>query len=121
VPNNGSGANPSTLTTASTPVLGSAWGVALDCTGWSPSVGAVFGYPQPAAVPIQLAIGELLVNPASAQQILQTLPHGGGVVNFNFNIPADPVLCGGELFMQGACFGSPGTQLTNRLDLRAGP
>ena len=119
-PFNGSGVNPSILTTATTPVLGSMWDVSLDCTGWSPSVGAVFGYTQPAAVPIGLAIGEVLFNPASAQQILQTLPHGGGVALFSFNIPADPSICGGELFMQGACFGSPGTQLTNRLDLRAG-
>ena len=117
---NGSGANPVLLTSPNAPVLGTTWNADLDCTGWTPNIGAIFGYSQPAASPIQLAIGELLINPGSAQQILRTLPHGGGVAAFSLPVPPDVSICGDSLFVQGACFGDPGTQLTNRLDIRAG-
>ena len=118
-PRNGTGANPSTLTTVSTPVLGGPWTASLDCSAHAPASAVYLGYTRPRD-PIALSFGELLVDPSSGQAVLRIEPHVGNTVDFDFVLPNDPTLCGAQLFTQGLCLGAPGDQLSNALDLRAG-
>ena len=48
------------------------------------------------------------------------LPHSGNVVSFAAQVPNDTSLCGLRVYAQGVIVGSPGVQLSNRLDLVLG-
>jgi len=119
-PVNGSGVNPMTLSAASGPILGAPWTIDLDCSGHAPGPAALLAYKDPAAAPIPTVYGELLVNPASPNLILNVQSHTSSVVSFTNTPPLNLSFCGFTLAAQGLCFGSPGPLFSNMLDVRAG-
>ena len=119
-PMNGSGANPMILSAASGPVLGAPWTVDLDCSGFAAGPAAFLAYKEPAAAPIPTMFGEFLVNPATPNLILNVQSHSSSSVSFTNTPPLNLAFCGFTLAAQGLCFGAPGPQFSNMLDVRAG-
>jgi len=118
--NNGTGANPLTLTNVSTPSLGATWTVDLDCTGHAASIASMLGYTGILGTPATFSFGELIIDPGSILILKQNKAHGGGVATYNNVVPNDVSLCGLTMYVQGACFGAPGVQLSNALAVRVG-
>ncbi len=117
---NGSGVNPVILTADSGPPLGGKWCVSVDASGHAPATVSlvVVAGPNPG---VSTSVGELLINPSGGLRFgTFTMPHTGGPVDYKFDIPSLPRLCGFEAFAQAVVFGAPQTELTNRLDLVIG-
>lgn len=117
VSRNGTGVNPLTLVAVSNPVLGGSWAVDLDCSGHLPSVAFVSVRAAPATGPV-LSIGEILCT--GPRYLLLSNAHASSVVNFGVSVPNQLNLCGLQACVQGICFGSPGLQLSNALDVTIG-
>ena len=88
--------------TAAAPVLGSTWTASVDLSTTGHSVAWVFGYAEPATIPLG---GGQTVLVFGTTEILGLLPSSGTVANFSAPVPADPSLCGFEIFTQAAHFG----------------
>ena len=119
---NGTGANPLSYATASTPVLGSAF-ASTDARTRGGIGSFVVGY----ATPLTLAtrFGELLVDPSDPGGPLLAGVEGpypfdaSGVAAIAYDIPTDLRLCGFSIATQAFEFGN-GIQLKNALDLVLG-
>jgi hypothetical protein len=115
---NGRGVNPVTLSQASPPTWGSTWSATLDCTGHAAGLAFVFGYSQPAKG-LLTSVGELLVS-GSRTFWLQSV-HNSGPTTLQATLPPYSVaLIDLPVYIQGACTGAPGIQLSNALDVVIG-
>ena len=119
IPRNGSGVNPVLLQNLTPPALGTTWQASVDCTGFAFGLAVLIIHAGPASGPV-IGAGELLVNLATPRLLGIALLHGGGSVTFGGPIPNNISLCGLMGYVQGACTGAPGAQLTNALDLQLG-
>jgi hypothetical protein len=115
---NGSGTNPVILSQASEPVWGSTWSATLDCSGHAAGLALVFGYSQPASG-LLTSSGELLVG-GTRTFWLQGVHNSGPTVLQGTLPPYSVALIDLPVFIQGACTGAPGVQLSNSLDVVIG-
>ena len=114
---NGSGANPLTLASVNPPRLGASWDASLDCSAHAPGLAFVLVFDSPSTGPLT-PFGEILVSGSRLLRKIQ--PHTGSSSAFTEPVPADLALCGLQTYAQGVCFGAPGPQLSNALDLVLG-
>ena len=112
---NGGGFNPQGLSSVNLPMPGAVWQVSLDCSANAPAMAAFGGWPAASSGSF-IDAGEVLVDLASPRIFLRQVPHAGGTATVSVSIPNTTAVCGLEIFTQGACYGSPGPQLTNALD-----
>lgn len=117
LPRNGSGSNPSTLASVNPPRLGASWDTSLDCAAHAPGTALLVVFASPATGPLT-SFGEILVGGSRLFRAVQ--PHAGSTAAFSQPVPADAALCGLQTSSQGLCFGAPGPQLSNALDLVLG-
>jgi len=117
---NGGDSNPWSYTSLSMPVFGTAWETRLNCVGHSPSIAMIIGYDAP-STGLVIGAGELLVDVLQGAYVFDVfLPHAGDVVGFSPLVPDDVSLRGFQIYTQGICFGSPGGQLSNAIDIVIG-
>jgi hypothetical protein len=114
---NGSGVNPFILTNLTAPRIGTTWSVGVNCAGHAPSLCLIYLYGA-STQGLVLKVGELLVTGPRFQK--RSLSHSGNTVGFNNMIPPDLSFCGLPFFTQALVLGSPGGQLSNRLDCVVG-
>lgn len=116
---NGSGVNPLTLRQSAEPLVGRLWKMTLDCSGHAPGLASIGAFDRP-LTGLATSAGEALVDSASPRFFLHTLNHSGAPVRSWTAIPPDPALIGRVLYVQGLCYGAPGAQLSNALDVIIG-
>ena len=116
---NGSGVNPQTLDASSPPRLGQALSLELDCSAHASGTAFLSGRGAPGQVLLP-PYGEVLTDLSRPGLFRVAQPHLGGRADFGFTVPDDTALCGFELYVQGLCFGAPGAQLSNALELTIG-
>ncbi len=115
---NGSGVNPVTLTQASEPVFGASWTATLDCSAHTSGIAALWGFDR-ARSGVFTPYGEVLIEGNRVFQLLGL--HASGPVVFTRTLPPPSVaLIDLPIFIQGACSGAPGAQLSNALDVLIG-
>jgi hypothetical protein len=113
----GSGINPGILYSSTLPFVGSTWTMNLNCIGHAPAASYLIVRSAPSSGPI-VGVGEVLVG--GPRLLTAILSHVGDVQHFNLTIPPDNTLCGLRAYSQGICFGSPGAQLSNAVDIIVG-
>ena len=97
---NGSGANPTILSTTSMPVLGRGWSAELDCTAFADGL-AVLVVRGSATTGWPSAFGEVLVGGGLLGR--SCVAYSGAKAQFTWSIPYDMSLCGLEVHVQGLC------------------
>ena len=124
---NGSGLNPTILSSNSLPTIGGTWRASLDCSGYGSGLATVLVCAQP--VPGALTpFGEALIGGALVHRTAQTYQRS--VSPFTWQIPNDLSLSGVEVHAQGMCrsFAGPfrpklmffSARLSNAVDLVLG-
>jgi 3-phytase len=114
------GSNPRILTTTGAPVVGTMWRVDLNCSGHASSGQAILFAKSQSASGIFGTAGELLVNPVGPFQLVLATNHLGGTAQFQLMVPPTLPMCGLVSSVQGLCYGQPGAQLSNAIDVVLG-
>jgi len=114
---NGSGANPSVLTSTSPPALGTTWSAEIDVSGHPGATSTVLEARGAATSGQFFKFGELLVDLGSLQHFRSVAAVTAGVSMHSGPVPNDPGLAGLLSYVQGVILGG-GAQATNALKLR---
>lgn len=114
---NGAGVNPTTLSQATEPVLGTPWQLTLDCSAHAPGVASLYGFSERLTGPL-LAYGQPLVG--GTQYFFLAQSHASGPVTFTLGVPPLLALIDVPVHVQGAISGAPGTRLSNAIDALIG-
>ena len=110
---NGSGANPSCLQSANTPIIGEAWLIEVDASGTPGATSTFVQGRRGGTSGTFLAIGELLLD-LSSPFLFQNQVFGSGLNTHSINVPNKLELVGTQLTVQGGpVTGSSISQLCN--------
>ena len=117
---NGANVNELRYANVTLPRLGSTWTTSVDCSGTGNGFAVQIGRTQPLLNGPILAQGQVLIRGSLLFSVSK--PHtAGGTVSFSFPIPADLSFAGQAVFTQAMITGTPGTGLTNAIDIVLGP
>jgi V8-like Glu-specific endopeptidase len=111
---NGSGVNPSCLTTTQTPVIGGQWKLSLDASGVPGATHSVVRVYSATSSGTFNGAGEILVNTSSTFLAASILPTSGGIDIHTINVPNNQGLAGITMAVQGGIrIGSQVVELCN--------
>jgi len=118
---NGSGVNPSCLSSVSQPDLGQTWTAAVDGSSFSGAGQARLFVRGGALDPgLPTPSGELLIDPATPLYLFQSTSFVNGAAAFTFALPSNRSLIGLRLHAQAWIVAADGLHLSNALELFLG-